>query len=528
MPNCYCLEFSFTKVSEYDLTYTNCSGNTVTETFQSGTTYSICSEDLNPISNCLDINFNVNGFCLDGVCTGEVYSYQNECNVITIFPLGVQCVTQNPTSISSFDGVATLHIMGGTPPYTIQWENGNYSQTLTNLGSGEYDAVVTDFYGDFTARTTCYLMAPSPTPTPTPTPTPSPTPVYGDLCLTILGNFENHIYSELIDFSYNGYYNGKPTWTSTPSGYDVVWMSGSSQWEVSGWTYGSLINTNTVAPPISGWYSLGSVPPNPVIGSVQMNEGSCVVQNNLNYTLTVNQPTCITNNTPGNCVSDGSIIFNVEDGVPPYSYSINGINFIPNQPVFQNLCPGIYPTIVMDASGQTFNQNITLNAPPAPILYTITLSLNVNATTFNVAVSPQLPIGASLSFDLVHEKNLTEQPQYGAYTWNNVVTVNKNMVSIPYDTTTNSGNTNLLNNLQCPTGVSIQSLNTYTWNGITIVQGDTVSGTISNPTPTLNLPILTKCLGVTNSYHLYLNDVTLNNCPCSTVTVINPPPHIGS
>jgi hypothetical protein len=182
----------------------------------------------------------------------------------------------------------------------------------------------------------------------------------------------------------------------------------------------------------------------------------------------------------------------------------------------------------MDASGQTFNQNITLNTPPAPILYTITLSLNVNATTFNVAVSPQLPIGASLSFDLVHEKNLTEQPQYGAYTWNNVVTVNKNMVSIPYDTTTNSGNTNLLNNLQCPTGVSIQSLNTYTWNGITIVQGDTVSGTISNPTPTLNLPILTKCLGVTNSYHLYLNDVTLNNCPCSTVTVINPPPHIGS
>jgi hypothetical protein len=253
-----------------------------------------------------------------------------------------------------------------------------------------------------------------------------------------------------------------------------------------------------------------------------------VIQNNLNYKLTVNQPTCITNNTPGNCVSDGSIIFNVEDGVPPYSYSIDGINFIPNQPVFQNLCPGLYPTIVMDASGQTFNQNITLNTPPAPQIYTITLGLNINSTTFNVTVSPQLPIGASVSFDIVHEKNLTEQPQYSAYTWNNVVTVNKNMVSIPYNTTTNGGNTNSLNNRECPTGVNIQSLNTYIWDNVTMIQGDIVSGTISNPTPTLNLPINTKCLGVTNSYYLYLNDVTLNNCPCSTVTVINPPLQIKS
>jgi hypothetical protein len=253
-----------------------------------------------------------------------------------------------------------------------------------------------------------------------------------------------------------------------------------------------------------------------------MNEGSCVIQNNLNYKLTINQPTCITNNTPGNCVSDGSIIFNVEDGVPPYSYSIDGINFIPNQPVFQNLCPGIYPTIVMDASGQTFNQNITLNTPPPPQVYTVTLSLNINATTFNVTVSPQLPIGASISFDIVHAKNITEQPQYSAYTWNNVVTVNKNMVSIPYSTVVNSGSNSSLNNHECPTGVSVQSLDLYTWNDITMIQGDTISGTISNPTPTLNLPIGAKCVGVSTSSSIYLNDVKIINSPCSTVTVVLP------
>ncbi len=41
---------------------------------------------------------------------------KNECDVITIFPLGVECFTVDPTTADSFDGAITLGITGGTPP----------------------------------------------------------------------------------------------------------------------------------------------------------------------------------------------------------------------------------------------------------------------------------------------------------------------------------------------------------------------------------------------------------------------------
>lgn len=83
--------------------------------------------------------------------------YTNECNVITIFELGVSCLTINPSSENASDGAASLLITGGTPPYTITWSNGNTNQNIYNLASGSYSAVVVDSFGDFTANTTCVL-----------------------------------------------------------------------------------------------------------------------------------------------------------------------------------------------------------------------------------------------------------------------------------------------------------------------------------------------------------------------------------
>ena len=107
----------------------------------------------------------------------------NECDVITIFPMGVQCFVQNPTNDRSFDGLATLGITGGTPPYTVEWEIGSFAPALSNLGVGEYTATVIDSYGDFTATTTCVLSS---TTTTTSTTTLPPQPEqYSNLCMFI-------------------------------------------------------------------------------------------------------------------------------------------------------------------------------------------------------------------------------------------------------------------------------------------------------------------------------------------------------
>jgi len=102
----------------------------------------------------------------------------NECNVITILPMYVECITSNPTTNFSTDGAVGLHITGGTPPYTIVWNYNNTSitaATMVNLIGGNYSATTTDAYGDFVIESVCTLVGPTATPTPTPTQTPSPT-----------------------------------------------------------------------------------------------------------------------------------------------------------------------------------------------------------------------------------------------------------------------------------------------------------------------------------------------------------------
>jgi hypothetical protein len=117
---------------------------------------------------------------------------RNECDVITVFPMGISCVAQNPSTFGASDGELSVAITGGTPPYVVSWSNGNISPAINNLTVGEYTATVVDYYGDFTATTVCtlsvekdcefgaiatnFVTEPSPTPTPTHTPTPTITP----------------------------------------------------------------------------------------------------------------------------------------------------------------------------------------------------------------------------------------------------------------------------------------------------------------------------------------------------------------
>lgn len=79
----------------------------------------------------------------------------NSCNIITLFPMTVQCSVVNAYSPSTSDGSIFLFITGGTPPYSVTWTNGSQNQNLTSVGVGQYTATVTDYYGDFTATTTC-------------------------------------------------------------------------------------------------------------------------------------------------------------------------------------------------------------------------------------------------------------------------------------------------------------------------------------------------------------------------------------
>jgi len=103
------------------------------------------------------------------------YFQSNECDVITLFPMTVECDVINPSTAGGRDGRASISITGGTPPYTVTWANGSISPAIMDLESGSYPATIVDYYGDFTANTICVLSGPASTPTPTRTLTPTPT-----------------------------------------------------------------------------------------------------------------------------------------------------------------------------------------------------------------------------------------------------------------------------------------------------------------------------------------------------------------
>ena len=100
--------------------------------------------------------------------------YTNSCDITTIYPMGLVCVTENASSPSASDGSMSVFVTGGTAPYTVQWSNGMSGVfTINNLPPGTYFATVTDYYGDYVETAACVVGGRPASPTPTPSITPS-------------------------------------------------------------------------------------------------------------------------------------------------------------------------------------------------------------------------------------------------------------------------------------------------------------------------------------------------------------------
>ena len=62
-------------------------------------------------------------------------------------------IASNLSSCLAMDGSIDQNIIGGTPPYTYQWNNGDTTEDITNLMAGTYSVTTTDTNGCFTTAT---------------------------------------------------------------------------------------------------------------------------------------------------------------------------------------------------------------------------------------------------------------------------------------------------------------------------------------------------------------------------------------
>ena len=426
----------------------------------------------------------------------------NECAIVTLFPMTAICNTTNPSSPQSYDGAISLMVSGGTPPYNITWEEGGSGPTKDNLGVGDYHATIVDFYGDFTANTICSLTATTTTST---TSTSTTTlPPYGSLCMYFMDTTGSN--SETHQFLFNGYLNGKPTWKSDDDLYDIYWSTGiTSQWLVDGWSDGIIYNSNTSTVPLTGWQFLGGSYSGTY--TITVSEGDCVDNVMINLSINSQSPTCGHN---------GSIIITANGGTPSYQYSINGGTTYQSSPVFTNLSGGVYSVKVKDSNNVTTTQSVTLLAPPPNQTYQIAL-VSTGPNSFNINVTPTLPVGASITFDLKHNSVFKVAPSPTVAVYNNVVTliVNGSPITTPSPMLSTSVAFN-----PCDSGSVYTNTNVTTWNSLTFNSTTTVSGTF---TDTIN-PItpLVNCYSVNRTTNVIIAKAILNNCECCNLTIKNP------
>lgn len=361
----------------------------------------------------------------------------NSCQVFTVLPMGLTCVTNDVTTYNGTDGSMFLYITGGTSPYTIQWSNGASDVTfMSGLTTGTYTATVVDFYGDYTASTSCVIGQPavSPTPTPTPTPSPTPAPSYpSNVCLTLTSS----PYTQL-EFDYQGTVNGYPSWSGTSG--DVIYDTSNTRWVVSGYSSNNLRKLTTATVPTGTWTEFGTSQ------SWNMVTGTCVTQS-LAMNVTTTDETCVGS-------SNGTVTVNAYGGTSPYTYSLDNITFVSSN-IFFNLPSGNGTVYVKDSLGTIISQNFNLNVGSSPQTYTlnITTTTTVNSSaTYNksktvnwtATVSPALPLGVSLTANIIVNNYFTDYyigSQHASFTSGSTVLTSGNVTinGTTNGTTTGSG-----------------------------------------------------------------------------------------
>ena len=443
-----------------------------------------------------------------------VVALKNECDVFTLFDMGVQCYPVSvPSSPTSIDGILSLKITGGTSPYSIYWEGGQRSKTLFGIAQGSYEVIVVDYYGDYSSTTICSLFAPSATPTPavTATPTVTPSSSWPSLCLIVINGTTTY---GPFQFVISGSQNGKPKWSYGL--YNVVWVSDKSRWEVEGWnlTSGLPVSTNSTNIPDSSWSIAGGTGSQPIIS---MTQGTCPTYLPLNTSVSKENSTC---DSTQNC--NGNITITTAGGVAPYVYSINNGVTYQSSNFFNGLCPNTYTVIIKDSLNNTQSQIVTIAYDNSPVTYTIStqvvgiqkIGLDTEIANWVVNVSPELPIGTSISFQLnLNTTKYYEGPGTGIIS--NQSVVYKNNVLQPGSTPISS--TQTIDRPNCnPNTTDITSIvETYNF---TITNGDVVKGTSTSILTITNGLVANSCVTtLVQNILASTSSPTINGCSCCTV-----------
>ena len=256
--------------------------------------------------------------------------------------LSLNITPTNPTCFGSCNGSATSTPVGGYPPFTYLWSNGQTTASGSNFCAGPISLTVTDAIG-CTSTATATLT--------------QPTAV--------------QIVATLITTAHCGQNDGTVTITVSGGtmgpGYNIVW-------------------------PATGDNGLteANLPPGQVcVYAYDINgcgDTLCViVPNTPGATVNILSFTNVTCN--GAC--DGSAVALASGGTAPYTYLWNTLPLTQTNDTAINICPGTYTVTMTDSNGCSNTANVTITEPA------LLTNLAGGATTICIGQSANLTDVAS-------------------------------------------------------------------------------------------------------------------------------------
>ena len=249
--------------------------------------------------------------------------------------LTVSITPTNPNCNAQCTGILSTTVTGGTPNYTINWNNGSSGNIINNLCSGTYTATVTDFLGCTKTQTASITTPPAITLTPTNGTVSCAGSCDGTVSVTPTGGSPGYFYS----------------WNSVPA---------QSTATATGLCVGNYVATVTD--------SKGC------IASIAANVTQPLV---LSATINNVQPSCNV------CI--GAATANGVGGTAPYSYSWSPGG--QNTATANNLCVGIQTVTVTDSKGCISTQTVQINQTVITLITTNGATLSCNGGCSGIATA---------------------------------------------------------------------------------------------------------------------------------------------
>lgn len=429
----------------------------------------------------------------------------------------------------------TIKITGGTSPgpYTIYYGTfpnpplftGSIVPPIYPIGSPPVLAQnlslssltgVTGVIVDVPSATTAIYLYNQLCPDKTITLIPTKNIVYQDFCMTSMGGAT--LLSQIHFIFNNMDANGNPTWVGTYIDNNIT-MTATVNWVDTQWV---VIGYNPLDGTITSPNDINSNPPsiwvvNGSRATTTSTIGDCVITNTTSYPVSINQPTCL---------CDGSILFNPTNlDNPPFTYSINNGVTYSNSPIFSNLCSGIYNLSILDSLDNNYSKTITLNKPTVATTYTLSLNTTQstqinNPTTISktyettIIVTPELPDGTTVYFDIVHNNSFYSGPLSGTSILTTGTLLYKNEVPVSLSSTFSGDSTSVNTSPSCQSNTIYQFNTSDSWNSLSLTNSDII--TISTSTRVDKTTLGLCSVGYSNESYSITN-ASIKGCSCCEI-----------